>query len=212
MGEPPSDGLRERKRQRTRHALEDAALRLFSTQGFAQTPVSRIAEQAEVSTRTFFHHFPTKEDVVLAAYERRLASLVDLLAERPWDEPPLTALRSSLLAVAEDYQRDRHQLLERARLIAANTSIHARSLELQSRWEERIAATVAHRLDVEVEHDLRPRLLAAITFAAMRVAQRRWLHDDGATALPQLVAEALDLLERGLAEPGSVDQAPDREP
>ena len=200
MGEPSTGGLRERKRRRTRRALEDAALRLFSEQGFAATPVSRIAEQAEVSTRTFFHHFPTKEDVVLAAYERRLARLVDLLAERPRDEPPLTALRTSLLAVAEDYQSARPQLLERARLVAANASIHARSLELQSRWEERIADTVAHRLDVEVEGDLRPRLLAAVTFAAMRVAQRRWLRDDGSAELPQLVAEALDLLEHGLAD------------
>ena len=201
MGEPPTGGLRERKRRRTHQVLEDTALRLFSEEGFAETPVSRIAEQAEVATRTFFHHFRTKEDVVLAAYERRLARLVDLLADRPEHEPPLTALRASLLAVAEDYQSARPHLLERARLAAANASIHARSLELQSRWEERIADTVAHRLDVEVEGDLRPRLLAAVTFAAMRVAQRRWLRDDGATALPQLVAEALDLLERGLADP-----------
>lgn len=201
MGEALTGGLRERKRQRTHEALEETALRLFTEQGFAATPVSRVAEQAGVSTRTFFHHFATKEDVVLAAYERRLARLVDVLAARPDDEPPLTTLRASLLTVAEDYQRARDELLDRVRLIATTPSIHARSLELQSRWEERIAEAVARRLDVEVERDLRPRLLASVTFAAMRVAQRRWLQDEQADDLPALVTEALDLLEQGLTGP-----------
>jgi AcrR family transcriptional regulator len=193
------EGLRARKRHRTRQALEDAALRLFAERGFAATTVAQIAAEADVSERTFFHHFASKEDVVLGDFEARLVRLTELLATRPPDEPPTTAIRRALLEVAEDYQAERERLLLRARLTLATPSVLARSLELQTRWEEVIADTVAGRLGVDADTDLRPRLMAAVTLAAMRVAQRRWLTDDGTARLPELVTETLDLLDDGLA-------------
>jgi AcrR family transcriptional regulator len=58
-------GLREKKKQRTRRAIQEQALRLFGEQGYANATVKQIADAAEVSERTFFRYFPTKEDVVL---------------------------------------------------------------------------------------------------------------------------------------------------
>ena len=199
------EGLRARKRRQTRQALEDAALRLFAERGFAATTVAQIAAEADVSERTFFHHFASKEDVVLGDFEARLARLTELLAVRPPDEPPTTAIRRALLEVAEDYQAERERLLLRARLTLATPSVLARSLELQTRWEEVIADTVAGRLGVDADTDLRPRLMAAVTLAAMRVAQRRWLTDDGTAQLPELVTETLDLLDHGLADLATPD-------
>ena len=68
----PELGLRERKKQRTRQALIDAAVRLFEHNGYDNTTVADIAAEAEVSTRTFFLHFPTKEAVVFANSRRRV--------------------------------------------------------------------------------------------------------------------------------------------
>ena len=59
------DGLRERKKAKTRAAIRQHALRLFREQGYSATTIEQIADAAEVSPATFFRYFPTKEDVVL---------------------------------------------------------------------------------------------------------------------------------------------------
>ena len=76
-------GLRERKKLRTRRAIAGAALRLFAERGYEETTISDIAAAAEVSPRTFFSYFPSKEDVVFAEMDERLADVRAGLAERP---------------------------------------------------------------------------------------------------------------------------------
>lgn len=80
------DGLRARKKRRTRRALADAAMRLFAEQGYDATTVAQIAESAEVSTKTFFNYFPAKEDVMFSDAEHRLAVAVETIGERSPDE------------------------------------------------------------------------------------------------------------------------------
>ncbi|GAA3583527.1 hypothetical protein GCM10022419_076620 [Nonomuraea rosea] len=77
-----SEGLRERKKRRTREALVAAAVELFQRQGYEATTVAQIAAAADVSTRTFFLHFGTKEDVVLANADARIEQGVRIVEER----------------------------------------------------------------------------------------------------------------------------------
>jgi AcrR family transcriptional regulator len=198
-------GLRERKRAQTRRAIVDAALARFTEQGFSPTTVEQIAADAGIAPRTFFHYFPSKEDVVLADHDGRLARLREVLARRPADEAPLAAVRAALLEVADDYLEERDRLLVAARIMAGAPTVLARSLERQTHWEEAIAEVVAVRLGVDVVRDVRPRLVAAVTLAAMRVTQRAWLAAGGTDDLPERMADALDLLERGL---GSIADQP----
>src|ERR1700724_3509468 len=91
-------GLRERKKQKTRHTIIDAALELFTKQGYEETTIAEIADAAEVSPRTIFAYFPTKEDILfddLAALQERLAQA---LRERPAGATALDALRQFILA------------------------------------------------------------------------------------------------------------------
>jgi AcrR family transcriptional regulator len=88
--------LRERKRERTRQALVDAALELFERNGYEATTVAEIAARAEVGTRTFFNYFPTKEDLLFPEYDLRVRTTLAAIAGRGPDETPAEVLLRAL--------------------------------------------------------------------------------------------------------------------
>src|ERR671911_1637708 len=92
---PP--GLRERKKARTHEAIVDAALDLFERKGYEATTVEDIAAAADVSPRTFFRYFDSKQDVVLAKNNLEAEGLGDLIIARPADETPIEAFRAVIL-------------------------------------------------------------------------------------------------------------------
>lgn len=193
-------GLRERHRRRTEATLEEVALRLFAERGFDVVTVDEIAACADVSRRTFFRYYSSKEDVLLSDHPRRLAELRRALGGRPDGEAPLTALRHAFLSAAGGYEEERERLLNRARIMAETPSLQARSLAHQRLWEMAVADMVAERMGVDPSVDLRPGVVAGATMAALRVAVAAWLAKDGRPHLPTLVAEALDLLDGGLEQ------------
>ncbi|MGH8975330.1 MAG: TetR family transcriptional regulator [Acidimicrobiia bacterium] len=195
-----SPGLRERHRRRTAAQLEEVALRLFVERGFDATTVDDIAAAAEVSRRTFFRYFASKEDVLLADHPKNLAALREALAARPPSEPILTALRQALMSMSGSYEEDRERLLRRAKLMRTTPSLQARSLMLQREWEQAVCEMVAEHLGVDAHGDLRPAVVAATMLGALRAAFGMWLEGGGKAHLPGLVAESLDLLDSGLLQ------------
>ena len=114
--DPPRMGLRERKKARTRAAIQDHALRLFRERGYDETSVEEIAEAAEVSPSTFFRYFPTKEDVVL--YDAFDPILIESFLGQPADLSPIEAMRVAMRTALKDstgawvtQQRERASLL-----------------------------------------------------------------------------------------------------
>ena len=114
--EPRAVGLRERKKARTRIAIQDHALRLFREQGYDQTSVEQIADAAEVSPSTFFRYFPTKEDVVL--YDPVDPVIIEAFKAQPRELGTIGALRAAMRetltasgAAWMDQQRDRADLI-----------------------------------------------------------------------------------------------------
>src|SRR5690348_11558289 len=75
----PRPGLRERKKQRTKETLEETGLALFAERGFEGATVADIAEAADVSTRTVFRYFDSKDQLLFADHERRTAALGEAL-------------------------------------------------------------------------------------------------------------------------------------
>jgi AcrR family transcriptional regulator len=92
----PSEGLRSRKKARTRRAIEDAAISLFVSRGYEATTVEQIAALAEVSTTTFFRYFPTKADVILSEQDEAIPALRRAILARPAEEDDLEAVRHAL--------------------------------------------------------------------------------------------------------------------
>ena len=90
-------GLRERKKAKTRAAIQQEAMRLFRERGYDGATVEEIAEAAEVSPSTFFRYFPTKEDVILRDDYDEL--LLEVFLQLPPDLTPLQACREALRSI-----------------------------------------------------------------------------------------------------------------
>lgn len=199
MGEAPAIGRRERKKLQTRRALAAAGLRLFAERGFDETTIEDITEAADVARGTFFRHFATKEEVVLPDKSELLGRLRRALAERPSTEPVQTSVREAILAFADALsEEDMEVVLLRARLLTTVPALRTRSLERQAVWEDLIAEAVAARLGVDPVSDLRCRLVATTAVAALRAAFTSWVARGGTGDYRSVVADAFDLLERGL--------------
>ena len=114
--------LRDRKAAETRARIADAAFALFSQVGYTETTFDQIAVAAQVSRRTIFHHFPTKESILFADFVARRTWAAERLAERPVDEPPIVSLH----AVLRDLSRrtpDRARLAQLRRIVAADPAL-----------------------------------------------------------------------------------------
>src|SRR5689334_11230211 len=96
--EPEETGLRARKKEQTRRTLRECGARLFAAHGFAGTTIADIAACANVSERTFFRYFDSKEALLLPDTVELFTFIEEALARRPADEEPMRAVCEALLA------------------------------------------------------------------------------------------------------------------
>jgi AcrR family transcriptional regulator len=193
-------GLRERKKARTREALHDAAMDLFSRQGFDGTTVEEIADACEVSPRTFFRYFPTKEDVLFGDSEQRSTALIETLAAQPLDLAPLDAIHAAMRGIARTYHDERDVLGARAKIVQGSPGLRAYKVEHQRGWEEALVAELGRRAR-SAGNSLTPydlRLLTSVSMAAFRAAFDTWLDEPGQPEIVALVDQAFEQVSAGL--------------
>jgi AcrR family transcriptional regulator len=182
-GEP---GLRERKKQRTRETIARVAVELFSERGYHATTLAEIAEAADVSTRTIFSYFPSKEDILFCDFPDLKDALARALAERPPGTDALEAVRGFVLSLDH---LDKHDELHRRRerIIDSHETLRSHKRARLAQIEELVAAAIAEDLDAATD-DLRPRLAAASLIAAFEAFDDR---ADG-SATPEDAATVVD--------------------
>lgn len=197
-------GLRERKKQRTREALIDAAFELFASKGFEATTVDEIAEAVEVSPRTFFRYFGSKEDVATSLQRQQFVEVYAALDARPPDEPVITALRGACVEVLRAYEEDATENLQFAcvtQLVQESPAVMARSLEICAEQLDELSRRVAARMGVDPIADPRPKLVASVASAALQVAVRAWRENEPDQKVSDLADRAFALLEAGINYP-----------
>jgi len=190
MSWPPEPGLRERKKAKTRAAIQAEALRLFSEQGYAATTVEQIAGAAEVSESTFFRYFGTKEDVVL--HDRFDPLLFAAFRAQPAAQTPVQALRGAMHAVFAQLpaaELEREKL--RGQLVLAVPELRARALAQFADTMQATAELIAERVGRSPD-DFAVR---AFTGAMMGVLLAAVL---AASELP--AGDYLALMDEGLAQ------------
>lgn len=191
-GEP---GRRSRKKNRTRTDLIEAGARLFAANGFDETTTNDIAESADVSQRTLFRHFPTKESLLYGDMDELRTELGEAFAARPDGEPVLTSVREAMLSLADNFNRNRERRLLQGRLAAAYPSVSAYSrATVQAEWERAIITAAAHAMGVDPTDDPRPEIIAGATMSAIRHATRQWTTGGGRDDFVALVAENIDTI------------------
>ena len=193
-------GLRERKKLRTRRALGAAALELAVAHGLTELTVEQIADAADVSPRTFFNYFSSKEEAVVAADVERAREMAERLAARPAGEPVLESVRVVVREMLGDAGPRRREWIKQARVVRANPALVPYQLAAYAAMERSLAAMLAERTGLD-ESDLYPAITAAAVMAATRVAATRWMESDSEGDLSTVIDEALDLLAGGLAHP-----------
>ena len=194
-------GLRERKKLATRLALHEAALRLVTERGLEHVSVDDIADRADVSPRTFFNYFSSKDDAVLGLDPDSSAHQVSAFRGRPADETPVQALRAVTRAQAQEMAADTDLWPLRLKVIDATPALLGRLAAVFGEGERALAEAIADRTGTRARDDAYPTLLAGVAGVAMRTALHRWFAGEFVAALPDLVDEAWDALEAGLPAP-----------
>ncbi len=171
--------LRERKKLRTRRALADAALRMFTEKGFDATTLEELADEAEISKSTFFRFFPAKEAAAIEAEAELWTAYLGALADRELSGPILSELHQTLAAGAArlDPGWDERFLATR-RLVAAEPALLKYLEHYRAGIKDQVIACLAGKLHLDPE-DLRLHVLAELATTAWSLSGRHWVRHGG---------------------------------
>jgi AcrR family transcriptional regulator len=194
----PRLGLRERKKQQTRDKIARVALEQFAERGYEHATLAEIAEAADVSPRTIFAYFQSKEDILFCDLPLVFEGLKRTLEQRPEGATTVDALREFISTVEQEDEL--HQL--RKRIIASSEALRLSERARFGTLEEMIADSIAKDLDAAPD-DIRPSLIAASVTAAFATAHDRIRAQSGEPASPEqarkIIDEVLEFLRGGLA-------------
>lgn len=188
-------GLRERKKQRTRAMLIDAATDLCLRQGYESTTVDQIAAAADVSPRTFSRYFATKDAVFLTLIEDYSHEVAIELETVPFDVGPLEAIRQAHVAVLTRVAKRQvgrlttERIILMLRVINASDTLRQAALEFKHDMTE---VVIAKRMGVDVD-DRRRRLVGAVFSSTIVTACGDLIGDTATIRLgPQVMVERIN--------------------
>lgn len=189
-------GLRERKKQQTRETIERVALALFAENGYDETTLTEIAEAADVSPRTIFSYFQSKEEILFCDEQHHLAGISEILERRPAGTTTFQALRDfiSTLGPPDD------QALLRKRIVAASPELQMKLRAHIGQLEPVLRESIAKDLGAGPD-DVRPALIAASMTAAFTSVRDRLQDSDEEPSPDEVVAildQVFEFLQGGL--------------
>lgn len=196
-------GLRARKKIATRRSLQRAALDLVARRGLELVTVEDIAAAVDVSPRTFFNYFPSKEDALVGGDPEVPVRLARQLVNRPPTESPLAALRAVVVPYAEVDANEVDLLMLRMDVVEANPSLAPGMIGSFAEAERMLAQALSERTGRDVDDDAYPSLVAAVVVGALRASLNRWRAGAFTVSLAGLIDEAFGCLAAGLPAPST---------
>ena len=204
---PPPVSLRERKKLATRRLLRRVALDLIAERGVANVTVEDIAEAADVSPRTFFNYFPTKEAALFGADPTRGIELRERIVHELPGSPVLEVLRTVMISGAEKVAEDLRDLggdpadwLRRMKVVRADPHLRAAHAAQMANLERTITEALAERLGTDPDRDPYPGLLCAVATGVFRNSMTSWAGSGGTVPLERFIDLSFRALMAGLPE------------
>jgi AcrR family transcriptional regulator len=184
---PEREGLRERKRRQTRQRIIEAGLRLFIANGFEGTTLDAIAEAADISRRTFFYYFKSKEDLVLAWQSGAVEDLRPAILKNAPDRAPLDVVRNTLLKLISRYTSA--EMVAFDRLMRSTETLRARKQARYLHMEQELFSALSE-LWPQPERRTALRLVAMVSIGAHRLAMEAWNREGGKRPATEYLEEA----------------------
>ena len=191
-------GRRERKKLQTHQSLRAAALRLCAERGLHEVTVEDIANEADVSVRTFYAHYPSKEDAIVGFDASRVEQLRLALVDRPPDEAPLESLRNVLQRLHEESSEEWPL---RMRVLKTNPALVPRMFASFVVFERAMIETIAMRTNTDPTTDLYPALVTAVATGAFRASIGVWRNGGEKRPFNEVFNSAFEQVGRGLIAP-----------
>jgi AcrR family transcriptional regulator len=140
------EGLRERKKRQTRETIAGAAMELFQARGFDAVTVADVARAADVSEKTVFNHFPTKEDLFYSRMESFAEDMLEAIRERDPGETMLDAFARFMTTergyLASDDPLAGEQLYAVTRVITDSAALLAREERVYAGYTDMLAQLI----------------------------------------------------------------------
>ena len=199
------EGLRERKRQRTREALVNAAMQLFDQKGYEETTVAEIAAVAQVSTKTFFNYFASKDEVLFPHLSGRIEGAIRLIEDRaPGDDMVDVLLRATehMLAAALSEEVGSGLASTRLRLLMAVPDVQAATLRRYFLAEVQLAEALHRAFPDDMDWPAAAATIGSLMGAVLAAALVSMQRGDSADQVQAAVHHAIRVAEWGLRAAG----------
>lgn len=201
-----SNNLRQQRKENTRKKLIEVASGLFKEKGFDNTTIDEIVGLAEVSQRTFFRHFQSKEAIVFSKVRGRQARFRLYLDRNAETVDPFERIKFALLKTADEYDSDPEALLEEYQIVSASPYLTTRDVEHDSNIERMMTAALMRFQGKRFLSRKQARIAGAAIFGAVRVLMDEWFQKECTHALrnhARYCVQIIDMLALGYGGSGN---------
>jgi len=198
---PAAKHNRATRQRRARAKLLATALELFLQRGFDAVTVAEIADAADMSRRSFFRYFPSKEDLVFDWLLEQGAFVSQRVAERNQRLPPLATIRAAMIELAGRLDQDRTPASMLARIAFDTPALDRRFSAETERWTGALVGLLGQERRLRAAEEFSLRIQISAVAAAFLGAMRIWAHEEHAGSLTRWVEAAYTALEAGFGRP-----------
>lgn len=185
--------LRERRKQRTRAALIDAAIGLFSTKGYDDTTLEEVADHAGLHVQTLYRHFPSKPELAIAVDRRQIEQFRQAIEDPARTNDTFEFWRGQIVFNTTQLEQETGGLSNFRELLRQqhrSPSIALRLHTLNDEYEDLLTASLAKDFRMDPVGDRLPRLVACMLVAGNRHVVNRWAQEGAFELAAELVAVA----------------------
>jgi len=196
-GLPQAGGLRERKRRETLERIAQVGLKMFVENGYDETTLQAVAQAANISARTFFYYFRTKEDILQhfqgAGFLQALGPAIRAVSP---EQPPVDAVRDCLVSLASRYETEQSVAIDR--LLRSTEALRVRKQATFAQMEATVFESLCEVWPRKTQRGSL-RVVAMLSIGIMRLAMDSWREGGGRRVLAEHVREGFARLKADCA-------------